>query len=176
MAVEKWEIDTAHSGVRFTVRHMVVTKVHGQFTKWRGTLALDPANLAASQVEVKIEAVSIDTRDAQRDGYLRSSDFLAVETYPHLEFRSTRIEAVGAKKYKVRGSLTIRGVQREVVLDTMLGGGNDPSVDHRALFKATTKIERKDFGLQWTTALEAGGFLVGETIDVALEVQAKRAG
>jgi polyisoprenoid-binding protein YceI len=176
MAVEKWEIDTLHSDVRFTVRHMVITKVHGQFTKWRGTLELDPANLAASKVEVKIETASVDTRDAQRDAYLRSADFLDVERYPYLEFRSTRIEDVGAKKYKVRGSLTIRGVQREVVLDTVLGGGNDPSVAHRALFKATTKIERKDFGLQWNTALEAGGFLVGDTIDVALEVQAKKAG
>jgi len=177
MAVEKWEIDTVHSGVGFTVRHMVIAKVHGQFTKWSGTLAFDPKDLAASKVEVKIEASSIDTRDPQRDGHLRSADFLDVEKHPYLEFRSTRVEEAGANKYKVRGDLTIRGVKREVVLDTVFGGqGKDPWGAQRVGFEATTKIERKDFGLQWNTALEAGGFLVGDAVDVNLEVEAKKVG
>jgi polyisoprenoid-binding protein YceI len=175
MAVEKWEIDTIHSGVGFTVRHMVIAKVHGQFTKWSGILDLDPANLAASKVDVKIDAASIDTRDAQRDGHLRSADFLDAEKYPTIEFRSTSIEEVGAKKYKVRGDLTIRGVKREVVLDTVFGGeGKDPWGGQRVGFEATTKIDRKEFGLQWNTALEAGGVLVGDTIDIALEIEAKK--
>jgi polyisoprenoid-binding protein YceI len=177
MATEKWEIDTVHSGVAFTVRHMVIAKVHGQFTKWTGTLDLDTTNLSLSKVEVKIEAASIDTRDAQRDGHLRSADFLDAEKYPHIEFRSTRIEEVGGKKYKVHGDLTVRGVKREVVLDTVFGGqAKDPWGDQRVGFEATTKIDRKNFGLQWNTALEAGGFLVGDTVDVALEVEAKKAG
>jgi polyisoprenoid-binding protein YceI len=177
MATEKWEIDTVHSGVAFTVRHMVIAKVHGQFTKWTGTLDLDTTNLSLSKVEVKIEAASIDTRDAQRDGHLRSADFLDAEKYPHIEFRSTRIEEVGGKKYKVHGDLTVRGVKREVVLDTVFGGqAKDPWGNQRVGFEATTKIDRKDFGLQWNTALEAGGFLVGDAVDVSLEVEAKKAG
>jgi polyisoprenoid-binding protein YceI len=175
MAVEKWEIDSVHSAVRFTVRHMVIAKVHGQFTKGSGTLELDPQNLAAAKVEVKIDAASIDTRDAQRDGHLRSADFLDVDKYPAIEFRSTRIEDAGAKKYKVRGDLTIHGVKREVVLDTVFGGqAKDPWGGQRVGFEATTKIERKDFGLQWNTALEAGGVLVGDTVDVTLEIEAKK--
>lgn len=177
MIVEKWEIDTVHSSVTFTVRHMVIAKVHGQFTKWSGTLELDPANLTASKVEVKIEVASIDTRDPQRDTHLRSADFFDVEKHPYIEFRSARVEEGGGKKYKVRGDLTIRGVKREVVLDTEFGGhGKDPWGGQRVGFEATTKIDRKDFGLQWNTALETGGFLVGDTIDVAIEVEAKRAG
>jgi polyisoprenoid-binding protein YceI len=175
MAVEKWEIDTVHSSVGFTVRHMVIAKVHGQFTKWSGTLELDSANLTASKVEVKIEAASVDTRDAQRDGHLKSADFFDVEKNPYLEFRSTRVEDVGGKKYKVHGDLTIHGVKRQVVLDTVFGGqGKDPWGGQRIGFEATTKIDRKDFGLQWNTTLEAGGFLVGETVDIALEVEAKK--
>jgi len=177
MAAEKWEIDTVHSGVGFTVRHMVIAKVHGQFTKWTGALELDTTNLPASKVEVKIEAASIDTRDAQRDGHLRSADFLDAEKHPYIEFRSTRIEESGAKKYKVHGDLTIRGVKREVVLDTVFGGqGKDPWGAQRVGFEATTKVDRKDFGLQWNTALEAGGVLVGDTVDISLEVEAKKAG
>jgi polyisoprenoid-binding protein YceI len=177
MAVEKWDIDSEHSGVSFTVRHMVITKVHGQFTKWRGSLELDPANLPMSKIEVRIEAGSIDTRDAQRDGYLRSADFLAVEVHPTIEFRSTRIEDVGRRKYKVHGDLTIRGVKREIVLDTIFRGqARDAGEGRRVGFEATTQIDRKDFGLQWNTALEAGGFLVGDTVDVALEIEARKPG
>ena len=176
MAIEKWEIDTVHSGVAFTVRHMVIAKVHGQFAKWSGTLELDTANLPASKIEVKIEAASIDTRDAPRDGHLRSADFLDAEKHPFIEFQSKRIEDAGGKKYKVHGDLTIRGIKREVVLDAVFGGqAKDPWGGQRVGFEATTKIDRKDFGLQWNTALEAGGFLVGDVVDVALEIEAKKA-
>jgi polyisoprenoid-binding protein YceI len=177
LAAEKWEIDAAHSGVRFTVRHMVIAKVHGQFTRWSGTLELDPSNLTASKVEVKIDAASIDTRDAARDAHLRSAEFLDADKYPTMDFRSTRIEEARAKRYKVRGDLTIRGVKREIVLATVFGGqGKDPRGGERIGFEATTKIERKDFGLQWSTALEAGGVLVGDTVDVSVEIEAKKSG
>ena len=151
MATERWEIDTVHSSVGFTVRHMVITKVHGLFTRWTGTLDLDLSNLAGSKVEVKIETASIDTRDPQRDGHLRSPDFFDAEKHPHIEFRSTRIEEAGAKKYKVHGDLTIHGVKREIVLDAVFGGqGEDPWGGQRVGFEATTKIDRKDFGLRGT--------------------------
>jgi polyisoprenoid-binding protein YceI len=177
MAVEKWDIDTVHSGVRFTVRHMVIAKVHGLFTKWSGTLQLDPQNFTASKVDVTIDAASIDTRDAQRDTHLRSADFLDVEKHPTIEFHSTRIEEAGAKKYKVRGDLTMHGVKREIALDTVFGGqGKDPWGGERVGFEATAKIERKDFGLQWNATLEAGGLLVGDTVEVTLEIEAKKAG
>ena len=176
MTLERWEIDTVHSSVAFTVRHMVIAKVHGQFTRWSGTLELDTLDLSMSRVEVKIETASVDTRDPQRDGHLRSHDFFDAEQFPHIEFRSTRIAEAGAKKYKVYGELSIHGVKREVVLETTFGGqGRDPWGGQRVGFEATTKIERKEFGLQWNTALEAGGMLVGETVDVALQIEAKKA-
>lgn len=177
MTLERWEIDTVHSSVAFTVRHMVIAKVHGQFTRWNGTLELDTLDLSMSRVEVKIETASVDTRDPQRDGHLRSHDFFDAERFPYIEFRSTRIAEAGAKKYKVHGELSIHGVKREVVLETTFGGqGRDPWGGQRVGFEATTKIERKEFGLQWNTALEAGGMLVGETVDVALQIEAKKAG
>jgi polyisoprenoid-binding protein YceI len=177
MAVEKWEIDMARSGVRFTVRHMVISKVHGQFTQWSGTLDLDPSNLTTSNVEVKIEAASIETRDKERDAYLQSADFLDPERHPTITFRSTRIEQVGPQQYNLRGALTIRGVTREVALDTVVRRrGKEPREGQRIEFEATTKIDRKDFGLQWSAALEAGGFLVGDTVDVALAIEAKKLG
>ena len=155
---------------------MVIAKVHGQFTQWSGTLELDTLNLAASKVEVKLEAASVDTRDGPRDVHLRSADFFDVAKHPYLEFRSTRVEQAGAKKYKVYGALTIRGVKREIVLDTVFGGqGKAPWGGPRVRFEATTKVDRKEFGLQWNTALEAGGLLVGDTIDVAIEIEAKKA-
>jgi polyisoprenoid-binding protein YceI len=176
MALERWEIDTVHSSVRFTVRHMVIAKVHGQFTRWSGVLELDTRKLSDSRAAVKIETASVDTRDAQRDGHLCSVDFFDAERFPFIEFRTTRIEDAGSKKYKVYGDLTIRGVTREVLLETTFGGqGKDPWGGHRVGFEATGKIDRKEFGLQWNTALEAGGVLVGDTIDIALEVEAKKA-
>jgi polyisoprenoid-binding protein YceI len=125
MAVEKWEIDTVHSSVGFTVRHMVIAKVHGQFTKWSGTLELDPNNLTASKVEVKIEAASIDTRDVQRTATSdRQTSSTSRERTPR--FRSTRVEEVGGNRAKVHGDLTIRGVKRPVVLDTISAAKERP--------------------------------------------------
>lgn len=172
MAIEKWEIETGRSSVGFSVRHMLIAKVQGQFTDWSGTIDVDTTNPIASRVEVKIEAASIDTQDADRDARLRAGDFLDVDRYPLIEFRSTHVEQPNAKKYRVRGDLVIHGVKREVVLDAQ--SGKDPWGGHRATFQATTKIDRKEFGLQWNAALEAGGFLVGDTVDVAVQVEARK--
>ena len=176
MATEKWEIDASHSSIAFWVRHMVVAKVHGQFTRWSGNLELDTSSLATSKVDIRIDAASIDTRDPQRDAHLRAPDFLDVEAHPHIDFKSSRIERVGAETYRVVGDLTIHGVTRAITLDAEYGGrAKDPWGGERAGFSAKTKLDRKDFGLQWNQVLEAGGVLVGETIDVTIELEAKKA-
>jgi polyisoprenoid-binding protein YceI len=175
MATESFDIDISHSSVGFTVRHLVISKVHGQFTKWSGSIAFDSANYSASKVEVSIDAASIDTRDEKRDGHLKSPDFFDVEKFPTLTFKSTKVEGSG-ETVKVHGELTIHGVTKSVVLDgEYVGRGKDPWGGERIGFTAKTKIDRKDFGLGWNQALEAGGVLVGENIDITLEVQAKKA-
>lgn len=173
MANENWQVDGAHSAVNLTVRHMVISKVRGQFTKWNAKLALDTADLARSSVEVEIQAASIDTGVADRDAHLRSDDFLAAEKFPTLRYRSRRVEAPSKDRLRVVGDLTIRDVTREVVLDVEYGGqGKDPWGNQRAGFSATTSINRKDFGLTWNQALETGGVLVGEKIDIEIELEA----
>jgi len=175
MANENWQVDGAHSAVNLTVRHMVISKVRGRFTKWNAKLALDTADLARSAVEVEIEAASIDTGVADRDTHLRSSDFLDAEKFPTLRYRSRRIEAPSKDRLRVIGDLTIRDVTREVVLDVDYGGqGKDPWGNQRAGFSATTSINRKDFGLTWNQALETGGLLVADRVDIEIELQAIR--
>jgi polyisoprenoid-binding protein YceI len=173
MAIEKWDIDPVHSSVGFTVRHMVVAKVHGQFTKWGGTLELDPDQLTASKMDITIDAASIDTRDEKRDGHLKSGDFLETEKHPNITFKSKLVEKTNSDAYRVMGSLTIRGVTRDVVLDVEYGGrAKDPWGGERMGFTAKTKIDRKDFGAKWNAALEAGGFVVGDTVDINIEIEA----
>jgi polyisoprenoid-binding protein YceI len=176
MTTNKWNIDAAHSGINFSIRHLVVAKVRGRFGKYSGSLELDAQDLTRSVVEATIDASSIDTGTAQRDDHLRSADFFDVEKYPELRFRSKRIEKVGDDRYRVSGDLTIRDVTREVALDVEYGGqAKDPWGNERVGFVAKTAIERKDFGLTWNQALEAGGVLVGERVDIELEVQAVKA-
>jgi polyisoprenoid-binding protein YceI len=175
MANENWQVDGAHSAVNLTVRHMVISKVRGRFTKWSAKLALDTADLARSAVEVEIEAASIDTGVADRDTHLRSADFLDAGKYPTLRYRSRRVEALSKDRLRVTGDLTIRDVTREVVLDVEYGGqGKDPWGNQRAGFSATTAINRKDFGLTWNQALETGGLLVADRVDIEIELQAIR--
>jgi polyisoprenoid-binding protein YceI len=167
-----WNIDTSHSGVHFSVRHMVIAKVRGAFDRFSGTVELDEANPAASKVSVRIEAASIDTREEKRDTHLRSADFFDVENHPELTFTSTKVEK-SDDGYRVTGDLTIRGITKEVVLEAeSLGSGKDPWGNDRIAFSATTAVNRKDFGLTWNQALETGGVLVGEKIEIALDVQA----
>jgi polyisoprenoid-binding protein YceI len=168
-----YTIDYQHSDVGFSVRHMVFAKVRGHFTKWSADLAFDAADPAKSSVNVTIEAASIDTREPQRDAHLRSPDFLDAEKVPQLTFRSTKVEKAGDKKYAVTGDLAIRGVTRPVRLDVEeLGGGKDPWGNQRVAFAAKTRIDRGDYGLKWNQALEAGGVLVAEHVDIEIDVEA----
>lgn len=176
MNTNNWTLDTAHSSIGFSVRHMVVAKVRGRFTQWTGTLQLDEADVSRSRVEVEIDASSIDTNNTQRDEHLRSSDFLDVQQFPTLSFVSKRVEAVDEERLRVTGDLTLHGVQREVTLDVERGGNaRDPWGNQRAGFAAKLSLLRSDYGLTWNQALEAGGFLVGDRIDIELDVQAVQA-
>ena len=176
MTTNNWNIDTVHSGINFSVRHMVVSKVRGRFAKFSGELAIDDADLTRSSVDVAIDAASVDTGNTQRDTHLRSADFFDVEAFPELRFRSTRIDKRGDANYAVVGQLTIRDVTREVSLDVEFGGrARDPWGNERLGFVATASVDRKDFGLRWNQALETGGVLVGDRIDIELELQGVRA-
>jgi polyisoprenoid-binding protein YceI len=173
MAQENWQIDGAHSAVNLAVRHMVISKVRGHFSKWSAKLSLDTADLTCSAVEVDIEAASIDTGVADRDTHLRSPDFLDAAKYPTLRYRSRRVEATSKDRLRVVGDLTIRDVTREVVLDVEYGGqGKDPWGNTRIGFTATASLNRKDFGLTWNQALETGGVLVADRVDIEIELQA----
>ncbi len=173
MANENWQLDGVHSSVNLTVRHMVISKVRGRFTKWNAKLALDPADLTRSSVEVEIDASSIDTGVADRDNHLRSADFLDVQKYPALRYKSRRVEALSPERLRIVGDLTIRNVTREVALEVEYGGqGKDPWGNQRAGFTATASLNRKEFGLTWNQALETGGVLVADRVDVEIELQA----
>ena len=176
MATNRWDIDVGHSAIHFWVRHMVISKVHGRFAKWSGAIELDENDLPRSSVAVRIEAASIDTQVADRDAHLRSPDFLDAAAHPEIAFSSKRIEAAAAGAYRVTGDRTIRGVTREVTLEAEFGGsGTDPWGNRRAGFSARASIDRREFGLVWNAALEAGGVLVGEKVELMFEVEAVRA-
>jgi len=176
MATNTWNIDAAHSGINFSIRHMVVSKVRGRFTRFTGTLNLDDADHARSVVEATIDASSIDTGTAQRDAHLRSPDFFDVEKFPELRFRSTRIEKLEGDRYRVVGDLTIRDVTREVALDAEYAGrGIDPWGYERVAFAAKIGLDRKDFGLGWNQVLEAGGVLVGDRVEIEVDLQVVKA-
>jgi polyisoprenoid-binding protein YceI len=171
----KWTFDTSHSGISFSVRHLMISKVRGSFGKWSGTFEYDEADPTKSTIEVRIDATSIDTREEKRDGHLRSPDFFDVANHPELAFKSTAVKRDG-DDYVVTGDLTIRGVTRAVDLKVeSLGRGKDPWGNERVAFAAKTTINRKDFGLNWNQALETGGILVGEKVEIELDVQAVKA-
>lgn len=168
-----WQIDPSHSHVQFSVRHMMISKVRGQFERFTGTVNLDEQNVTNSSVEVEIETASINTRDPKRDAHLASPDFLDAEHYPYLTFKSKRVEQIDAANGRILGDLTIRDVTREVVLDVeFTGQAKSPWGTTSAGFSAQTKINRKDWNLNWNVALETGGWLVGDeiTIDIELEI------
>ena len=161
--------------MNLTVRHMVISKVRGRFTRWSARLALDTADLSRSAVEVEIEAASIETGVADRDTHLRSPDFLDAQKYPALRYRSRRVEVLSPERLRVVGDLTIRDVTREVALDVEYGGqGKDPWGQQRVAFSATGSLNRKDFGLTWNQALETGGVLVADRVDLEIELEAVR--
>jgi polyisoprenoid-binding protein YceI len=176
MATSTWQIDAAHTDVGFAVKHMMISTVKGRFADLEGTITIDDADPAASSVQVTINAASVDTRQEQRDAHLRSADFFDVEKYPTLTFRSRRVESTGRDRFRIVGDLTIRGVTREIVLEAAdEGRGKDPWGNERAGFNAHAVIDRRDFGLTWNAALEAGGILVGNDIRISLEVEAVKA-
>lgn len=176
MTVSKWDIDHSHSTVGFRIKHMVIARVNGTFENWSGTLAFDPQDPTASSVNVTVDVASIDTRNAERDAHLRSGDFFDTETYPEMTFASTAVETVDADNFRVTGDLTLHGVTRPIVLDVEFGGRvTDPWGNDRIGFTAKGKIDRKEFGLTWNAALETGGVLVGETVDITIELEATAA-
>jgi polyisoprenoid-binding protein YceI len=167
-----WIIDSAHAQVRFAVRHMMITNVHGRFETFSGTVELDEKNPELSSVDVKIDASSINTNEPKRDAHLRSADFLNAEQYPYLTFSSTSVKQLDKNNAKVNGELAIRGVSRPVVLDVeYLGSAKSPWGTTSAGFNARTKINRKDWGLEWNVALETGGWLVGDEISIDIEME-----
>jgi polyisoprenoid-binding protein YceI len=171
--MNSYVIDTAHSAIHFSVRHMVFAKVRGRFDRWSAELVLDDRELPRSSVTVSIDAASIDTGNDKRDAHLRSPDFFDAERFPALTFRSTGVVAGRGGKLALSGLLTIRDVTREVVLEVEEEGrGKDPWGDERVSFSATTHLDRRDFGLRWNQVLEAGGVLVGDRIDIEIAVQA----
>jgi polyisoprenoid-binding protein YceI len=172
-ATTTWNIDPVHSVAEFKVKHMMISNVKGQFAQVSGVLVLDEKDLTNSRVEASIDGASINTRDAQRDTHLKSADFLHVEKFPTLSFKSTGIDQTADGGLAVTGELTIRGVTRKAVF-TVEGPtppAKDPWGSTRLGLSATTKINRKDFGLTWNTALETGGILVGNEVTITLDVQ-----
>jgi len=166
-----WKIDPAHSQITFSVRHMMISNVHGRFENFTGDVDFrenDPQN---SSVEVKIDAASINTREPKRDDHLRSPDFLNAEQYPYLTFKSKRIEPVNENHARIVGDLTIRDVTNEVVLDTQYAGQSKMWGSTSAGFSASTKINRKNWNLNWNQLLESGGLLVGDDISINIELE-----
>lgn len=165
-------IDLQHSTVGFRVRHLF-SNVQGRFNEFEGEIEFDEENLAASSVNATIQAATVDTNVEARDKDLRSKRFFDVEEYPTITFRSTGISSVSGRKGEIAGELTIHGVPKPVVLQTeFLGKGKDPWGNERYGFTASTTIDRKDFGMTWNEVIEAGGVLVGEEVEITLEIEA----
>jgi polyisoprenoid-binding protein YceI len=175
MTTQTWNVDPSHSSVHFSVRHMVIAKVRGAFGKFSGSLTLDDADLSKAKLAAKVEVSSIDTSEEKRDGHLKSADFFDVAKFPEMTFASKRVEGQG-ERFKVVGDLTLHGVTRELSLDVERNGaGKDPWGNERVGFSAKGQLNRTDFGLKWNQALEAGGVLVGEKVDLEIEVSAVKA-
>jgi polyisoprenoid-binding protein YceI len=175
MPAHKWSLDTSHSTVGFWIRHLMVTKIRGAFTNWSGTFELDEQNPSRFNIEVNIEAASIDTKEPQRDMHLRSGDFFDVEHFPRIAFRGNSLARHG-EDYDVAGDLTIRGITRPVMLQVVDGGrARHPTLgDIRAGFSAHTSIQRAEFGLTWNSVLDSGGLALGDKVEIDIEVQAFR--
>jgi polyisoprenoid-binding protein YceI len=171
-----FEIDPVHTTVQFAVRHMMVSNVRGTFGKVSGTVNLDETDPAKSSVQATIDATSLDTREPKRDAHVKSADFLDVDKYPTITFKSKRVTKVADDKYQAVGDLTIHGVTKEVVLD--VDGSprtvTDPMGMVRVGGTARTKINRKDFGITWSKSLDGGGVMVGDDIDITIDVELKK--
>ena len=167
-----WQIDPAHSQIQFSVRHMMITNVRGTFDRFSGTVDFDEENPAQTTVDVQIEAASVNTREPDRDAHLRSPDFFNAEQYPYLTFKSKRVDVIDDTHARLIGDLTIRDVTREVSLMVeYVGQAKSPWGMVSAGFNASTTINRKDWGLTWNQALETGGVLVGDNVNISIEVE-----
>ena len=168
-----WEIDPSHSQVAFSVKHMMVSTVKGQFKVLSGHLHIDEQNPANSEVDAQVETASIDTREERRDGHLQSPDFFDAAQYPVINFKSTKVEPLGGNEYNVIGDLTMHGVTKPVTFKAEYGGqGKNPYGLQVAGLNATTKINRKDWGLTYNMGLEAGGVLVSEEVKIDIDLEA----
>jgi len=167
-----YTIDPAHSSAQFTIRHMMITNVRGSFSGVTGTVVFDPENSADSSVDAVIDATTLNTNDPARDGHVKGADFLAVEQFPTITFKSSKVEVTGEGEAKVTGALTIHGVTKEAVLDVEgpTAEAKDPWGNFRVGASATTKIKRSEFGLTWTAALETGGVLLGDDLKIVLDL------
>jgi polyisoprenoid-binding protein YceI len=175
MPLERFEIDGAYSSIRFSVRHMLISKVRGRFGQWAGTIHIDEEVPGRSSVEVRIDAASIDTGAPERDAHLKSQDFFDAERFRTLLFRSKRVDKLDWQRYRIVGDLRIRNITRELVLDAeYVGRLRDPRGNARTGFTARASIDRGEFGLTFNQTLEAGGLLVGDRVEVDIEVEAVR--
>lgn len=173
---QRWTIDVAHTNINFTVPHMVISEVTGTFKEFEGTVLASKEDFSDATIEVSIKAASINTENNDRDQHLRSTDFFNTAVHPLLTFKSTSVEALGQGKLSITGDLMMRGITRPVVLETKFKGqAVNPWGQLVAAFKASTIIHRKEWGLSWNAALEAGGFLVGEEITLNLNVELQQA-
>lgn len=173
MSIKRWEIDSSHSSVHFSVRHLVIAKVRGTFARWSGAVQVPDGDFSKATVSVTIDSSSINTGVDQRDAHLKSPDFFDVAEYPELRFVGRRVEPRSEAEIDVIGDLTIKGTTREVVLLVeQHGQAKDPWGNVRAAFTAKTSIDRKDFGLTWNQALETGGVMVGDRVDIEAEIEA----
>ena len=168
-----WKLDPAHSSAEFKVRHMMISNVKGSFSGLTGDLTEHTVDSSLSFIEAAVPLATVSTGDPQRDGHLKSADFFDIEKYPQMTFKSSRVEKKGDESYSVTGNLTIHGVTKPVTfaVEGPTAPGKDPWGNTRIGLSATTKINRKDFGLNWNAALETGGFLVGEEVNITIEAQ-----
>jgi polyisoprenoid-binding protein YceI len=172
-SVITWKLDPAHSSADFKVKHMMISNVKGSFSGLNGTLVEDPTDPTRSSVEASVDVTTVSTGDPQRDGHLKSADFFDAEKYPKMTFKSTAVKRTGEGEYSVTGDLTLHGVTKAVTFEVEgpSAPGKDPWGNTRIGLSASTKINRKDFGLSWNSALETGGILVGEDVTITLDVQ-----
>lgn len=175
MSIERWETDNSRSRIHFAVRHLVFSKTRGHFSRWSATVLVPDGDLSRATVDVVIDASSIDTGVARRDEHLRSADYLDVKRYPNITFTERRLRAEPDGRLHVVGALTIRSVTREVALAVgSISRTRDPQGFDRARFSATAAIDRRDFGFTGNLALDSGGVVIGERIDVEIEVEGVR--
>jgi polyisoprenoid-binding protein YceI len=176
VALETWQIDPVHSCIHFSIRHFVISRIHGRFTKWGGTIQFDEEAPATSKVDIHIDANSIDTNDPNRDGHLKGADFFDTARFPEMTFQSTKVEPAGANHYLVTGDFSLRGVTHPVTLDVEHGGQvKDPWGNNRGGFSVTGSIDRKDFGVTFNAALEGGGLALGDKVDFSIDAEAVKA-